>query len=404
MPIRRRPAFVHLPPPVVRPAGHPAIPPPPPGTTVPLTPAHEALLEAQRRADVLAAEAAARRVLGPDHQPVPPVPPPLPDRELVPANPRVTQPRDVADIKAGELTFGVEIECAIPQGPMAQAGWVRGGYHGSPNLHEHRGWRCGSDGSITPPGGAYGVELSSGILRGLAGLISVEQVCLRLQAMQTTVNHTCGFHVHVGWPEAAGIIPLRRLLSLFANHERGLFAITGSIRREHGTFSRPIKDALRRIHSATTVREIVALNPPRYHALNIANLIGRGRGLRTVEFRLFTPTTQVRRAHLFIQVALGLVHKALDTKSEARWDSPARQPARRVGTHEALRLFNALGWVKGKQRKSYGLLQESDRIVLLNEALKLTVRYDQKRELWLAQGGAATQVDAVDAPWTGELS
>lgn len=340
--------------------------------------------------------------------PVPPAPrPPVPDRPLIAANPRIAQPRDLSDVKAAELTFGIELEVLIPGAAMMAAGWTQGGYHGVANLPAHRGWRCGSDASIqiTAHPGHRGVEMSSGILRGLAGLLSVEQVCVALQGMHAIVNHSCGVHVHIGWPADAGIDRLRRLLNLFANHERGLFAITGSIRREHGTYSRPIKEDFRRAAAAQSVLEIVQLNAThqRYHALNIANLIGRGRALRTVEFRLFTPTTQVRRAHLFVQVALGLVHKALDTKAEVRWDSPARQPARRVGTSEALRLFNALGWIKGKQRKAYGLLQESDRIVLLNEALKLTVAYDRKRELWLARGGMPVQVDTYDPPGPGEI-
>src|SRR5262245_33404466 len=98
-------------------------------------------------------------------------------------------------IDVNDLTFGIEIETAMPHGVVRV-----GGYHYGtqvPQLPE--GWKAERDGSIRCPAGHEACEIVSPVLKGDDGIRQVVQVLAWLKSAGAQVNRSTGFHVHVGW-------------------------------------------------------------------------------------------------------------------------------------------------------------------------------------------------------------
>src|SRR5690606_27691315 len=61
----------------------------------------------------------------------------------------------------------------------------------------------------------------------------------------------------------------------------------------------------------------VPLSLPRYHVLNLTNILSNGKP--TVEFRLFAGTTNATKAIAYVRLCLGIVEKALTLKKLPKW-------------------------------------------------------------------------------------
>ncbi len=154
--------------------------------------------------------------------------------------------------KAEEYTWGIEIECFLPEAKIQEYGIRIGAYHSGCPLPAPfpQGWTAERDGSLhTGRRGYVAVEIVSSILKGQAGIEQVKQVASLLREMGAVVNTTCGMHVHVG---AASVVDYRgshpliaewvsKLLYQASMHETALYASTGTHRRENGTYSRSVK-------------------------------------------------------------------------------------------------------------------------------------------------------------------
>lgn len=280
-------------------------------------------------------------------------------------------------MEATALTFGCEFECFVPVTTNIEIG----GYHRGrqiPGLPE--GWNAQSDGSIMATPGYMGVEIVSPILNGLDGLKQVALVCQWLKRVGAKVNNSTGFHVHVGWVGEEQ--NLNCLGHLVANHEKGLYASTGTHSRENGTYAGSIKrDGNARRRFAGNTNEHVG----RMRSLNITNLTGGTK--RTVEFRLFAGTTNAAKAIGHIRMCLGLVHKCMELKRKPKWDSstsgrPDFTCYKRggLGTTELNRLFHGLGWTKGQARCTYGGEYNDPSLPTMAEMkkvfLKMAAKYD----------------------------
>ncbi len=159
-----------------------------------------------------------------------------------------------ASSKAESYTWGIEIECFLPQSKVQELGISIGSYH-----HGHplpapfpQGWTAERDGSIhTDRRGYVPVEIVSPILKGRAGIEQVKQVAQTLRNLGTSVNVTTGLHVHldprsvVGDDTAAIAEWVGKLLYQVAMHETVLYASTGTHRRENGSYARSIKEQKR---------------------------------------------------------------------------------------------------------------------------------------------------------------
>jgi hypothetical protein len=221
-----------------------------------------------------------------------------------------------ADAILNSLTFGVEIECYVNSALFRQRGWSVGGYHRGTRISGFN-FEAQHDGSLSnPPTPSHmGVEFVSGILRGAAGLAEIARMCEALAQMDARVNDTCGLHVHVYWADSNTAEQMSKLVASVANHELGLFAVTGTRRRLTSHYARPIAPDYRALDTMTTMRELVQCSAAgnRYHTLNLAHIVTRqggysyGSAAPTVEFRVFAGTVSALKINAYVMLCVGLV-------------------------------------------------------------------------------------------------
>lgn len=279
---------------------------------------------------------------------------------------------------ANELTFGVEFEVTLPLGTAINVGSYRQGVQ-IPDLPA--GWVAKHDSSIHARG-RIGAEIVSPVLKGDEGARQLKMCCEWLARMGAKVNRSTGFHVHVGW--VGDDNQLKALVHLAANFEKAFYAVTGTKSRERGSFCRPVRNSREfreRYQTATA-----SYGPGRYHLLNVTNLYP-GSDKRTVEFRCFCGTTNLRKAAAYVRMCLALVCKALDSKRLTKWESKvpvATSPIHRSGEGqtELTRLFYAIGWTKGRVNVVLGNLAPEVLPSLKatkKELMRLAKQYDRQQ-------------------------
>jgi hypothetical protein len=246
-------------------------------------------------------------------------------------------------MRAHEMTFGVEIECYMPTGSINI-----GGYHrpaGSSWLPA--GWGAGTDGSLTaPPAGKRGVEIVSPVLRGREGFEQVAKVVREIRRRGGEVNATCGLHVHVGFNKSNYGV-LAHLISVFANHEKAVYAATGTKARERNGYCKGVKQ----YRSESAARR--SAQRDRYHALNLAT------AYETVEVRAFAGTLNATKVLGYVGICLGMVEMAYTRHytnlRHANWSQRTTCTPDNEGKKEMERLLRALGWI-GRQPTATGFL------------------------------------------------
>jgi hypothetical protein len=255
---------------------------------------------------------------------------------------------------SGELTFGVEIETYVKD----DSGLRIGNYHGSPVQVPYlpAGWTAQNDASIRAPRGYTACEIVSPILRGKAGIEQVKQVVETLRVHGHRVNESCGVHVHVGWvmldangnqlhdrngdKVLYGADRLATLITIASYLEAGLYSITGSRKREAGTYCKSVKKA----GSATKAEQIGRSD--RYNLLNTTNLYGNK---KTVEFRCFSGSVDATKIVGWIMVCLGIVEKALTCKRMPSWNGKDISASRTTNTAESGKLRQGIVPTAGRQ-------------------------------------------------------
>ena len=245
-------------------------------------------------------------------------------------------------MNANEIAFGIEFETTLPNSDTTPIG----GYHrGTQVPWLPAGWKAERDSSIRPlTSRRKGCEFVSPKLKGYDGLKEVEAALDAINARGARVNHTCGLHITVTWNGDAAA--LARLISLIGNHERAIFASTGTRRRERNIFSKKIKSYGDKDNAK---RKCEA---DRYHLLNLTHL---ARGRNRIEIRAFAGTLNKDKVVGYIQMVLGLVELALSSKRCSGWEYAKKpgtkscwdRPGAGEGETELNRLFYRLGWTKG---------------------------------------------------------
>lgn len=273
-------------------------------------------------------------------------------------------------MEVSQITFGIEIETTMP------AGYAVGGYRGGAEAAGlPAGWQARYDGSIRPGRGRVACEFVSPVLQGVDGLRQVKQAVEAISGMGGRVNGTCGFHVHVGFPQ--GDRPaVDRLTTLASNFETALYASTGTKRREQGSWCRGLRQYGERNNA------VRASGANRYHGLNLTNYVS-GR-FNAVEFRFFGGTLNFGKIVAHIRQCVGLVERSLRARKVTQWAAKApveSSPIHRAGPGqtELTRLFYQLGWIKGRQPHTHGdltgeglpTIQQSKRVLM-----KLARKYD----------------------------
>jgi len=265
--------------------------------------------------------------------------------------------------RAGEFTFGIEIECFIRR----RRGMPLGNYYCPLEIGNGfpEGWKIKSDSSLRTSLRLHkAVEIVSPILKGVDGLEQVKQVTVKLAELDARVNRTCGFHVHVGAKSVAGELAddvagwVSNLINLVGQHETALYASTGSRHRvKNCNYTKSIKhqypeskrNELKKKKWDVLAREITGMD--RYRTLNVNNML---KTQMTVEFRAFAGTVSFIKILGHIQTALGLAEKALG--AAVPFKAPRTNIYRGGDGQKALeRIFYLLGWNLG--RKDVGKLE-----------------------------------------------
>jgi hypothetical protein len=286
-----------------------------------------------------------------------------------------------------EMGFAVEIECGIPHDSLQSNGWTIDGYHAhargnSTPIPEFPGWGCENDSSVhfTTKRGA---EVISPVLRGAEGMLEVARMLTKLRSMGAKVNQTCGLHVNVSWN--GNISRIKRLITLVARYEQGLFAMSGTPARETGGWGRTIKERYRGMiignNAVKNVRELVNRHQSRYHVLNLAHVNGPIRK-RRVEFRCFAGTLKEIKVLAYIMVCLGMVQNARTANGKRpQWDmAKGLADAKWPDGSFALRklLYSCLHWFPRKPEAALGVVEANRSKVrpMVKELYRLAHKYD----------------------------
>jgi len=281
-------------------------------------------------------------------------------------------------MNAADITFGIEFETTLPGSDDTPIGPYHNGWQ-VPWLPA--GWRAERDGSIqTGTPDRKGCEFVSPKLSGDEGIAQVTDAIDKMNARGARVNPSCGLHITVTWNGDA--VALARLITLVANHEKAIYASTGTHSREQGRFSRPVKQ----YGNANNAKWHLDSN--RYHLLNLTHLAS---GKNRIEFRAFAGTLNKTKVIGHLLMVLGLVELALDSKRSVGWDynakpgkpGPWERGTAGHGEAEVNRLFYRLGWTKGhvKSGRKYGMtgFAPADDKAIKKEFRRLAQKYDAAR-------------------------
>jgi len=245
-------------------------------------------------------------------------------------------------MNANEIAFGIEFETTLPSTDNTPIGPYHSGYQ-VPWLPT--GWKAERDGSIRPENTSRkGCEFVSPILKGAEGVRQIENAIDQINARGGRVNASCGLHITVSWNGDAAA--LARLISLVGNHERAIYASTGTRKREQMMYAKRIKQYGNKDNAKSRCES------DRYHLLNLTHLT---RGKNRIEFRAFGGTLNKTKVVGYLMMVLGLVELALNTKRCSEWDYIKKEgtkscwdrPGAGLGETELNRLFYRLGWTKG---------------------------------------------------------
>jgi len=292
--------------------------------------------------------------------------------------------------KARDFTFGVEIECMIPNRTRIPVG----NYHNPRLLNGDfpEGWMSSKDSSIAQYVGYKGVEFISPILKGEDGLNQVMSVLDKLNELGAKVNRTCGFHVHVGAKSVAGPLAddvagwVNNLIHLVGQHETALYASTGSRFRAkecrftksiHARYDSDKRKELKKKKWDVLQRQVSGID--RYRTLNLANLFN---SKMTAEFRVFAGTLSKLKVLGHIQMVLGLCEKALGTC--VSFNPPATQCYKGGDGLKSLnRLYFLLGWTLGRKDvgqptcSAFGWIADLDKMKGIRKELRrLAEKFD----------------------------
>lgn len=266
------------------------------------------------------------------------------------------------------LTFGIEIETTLASQSRTPIGSY---YHPVQVAWLPEGWKVGRDCSIRCGRGRKDAEFVSPVLKGVAGLKQVLEVIKLIDQKGARVNSSCGLHIHVGF-DKQNEVELKKVTSLVANFEKAIYAQTGTNKRENGSWCQSVQR-----HGNVDA----ARSHQRRDRYNLLNTQSR---CPTIEFRAFAATLNATKIVGHILCCLGLVEKSLEAKRTAKFVAKtpvATSPVARKGEGQTAvaRLFYALGWTKGREKKTFGDLFDGINITkkaVKKELMRLAKKYD----------------------------
>jgi hypothetical protein len=228
------------------------------------------------------------------------------------------------------LRFGIEIEttgisraalaCAIKN---ALNGMVHSDF-GAYRIDDSNGrtWKVVSDGSLN--GGMQSGEIVSPIL-GYEDIDLLQNVVRAVRQAGAKVDHSTGIHIHIDGARFDAK-STTNLVKLVHKQERLLEHALGINERRLNQYCKPIdEDFIKRLEATRprTMQEVSdawygyrnatpqRYDRSRYHGLNLNSLFFRG----SIELRYFNGTLHAGEVKAYVQFALALAAKALNSKS-----------------------------------------------------------------------------------------
>ena len=276
-------------------------------------------------------------------------------------------------MNASEITFGIEIETHMP------AGSVQTGHHGEgiqvPWLPA--GWLADDDPSIRSRYGRMGCEFVSPVLKGAEGLRQLVEVVAEIKRHGGSVNDSCGIHVHVGF-NRMDTAALERLVSLVANHEKAIYAVTGTKNRERGVGSRYGTCWCQSVKQFGNARDaLTSSRGPNNYRYNVVNLTSEN---PTAEFRAFSGSLNITKIIGYVRICVGIAQKAIKSKRTAPFTSTRDRfrTATNEGQCEVNRMIFNLKW---SSRDAFGVIECSG-VPTVNACKKMmremAKRYDRQ--------------------------
>jgi len=279
------------------------------------------------------------------------------------------------DPHAERITFGVELETAIP----ATSGVVIGGYHAGATVragaHATTGqmliaptfngahWRAERDTSIRARPGQAPCEFVSPILHGAAGVQHLIDFTEWAKAIGGTVNATCGCHITVGVesiigtrdPQALGEYA-RKLAHIARWHAMSLYGQTGTgrhLNRYSHTLGDDVATLARRMERRTRLQDKVdAANRCGRGMVNFRKLFSHG----VIEFRVFAGTLNQQKLLHHLATVLGICRRAAEVECLGGFSKNKAQLKRTATAKDALHfLWDYLGWTGSKRPVALGL-------------------------------------------------
>lgn len=231
-------------------------------------------------------------------------------------------------------TFGIEIECFLPQGMTRSVATAAIAQRlGQPCMEEgynhlrRSHWKIVTDGSLGDY--ARGMELVSPPLAGEGGLDLVGRACEALVDLGATVNTQCGFHVHVGISDQNPIPLFKNLLKVYAAFEPVIDGMMPASRRgSTSMYCRSVSTVnLARLDAATDLGGVVGAigsnTADRFRKLNLTAYARH----RTVEFRQHSGTLDANKARKWTTLCLRMVAAAAAGKVPMAAVEAATQPS-----------------------------------------------------------------------------
>jgi len=218
------------------------------------------------------------------------------------------------------LSFGVELECLIPEGWTrdALAQKIReAGIECNAESYNHTvrtGWKVVTDASVGGRANLRGIEVVSPILRGEEGFDHLRKICLILTEINAKITKTCGLHVHVDAREDS-VEFFKNLVRLYASAEPVIDSFMAPSRRgSTNTYCQPVRINHAMMDQATTIDDVAyaSSQQPGRHNYRAAS---RSRKLNlqpywqhgTVEFRQHQGTIDAQKADHWVRFCLRMV-------------------------------------------------------------------------------------------------
>lgn len=184
------------------------------------------------------------------------------------------------------MKIGIEIEFYSPKTISATAAHLRSKIKElkiDTFVSYSNAWKITTDGSLLDVTGFYGMELVSPILDTdkPEDLRMVRKVCEVLQAMGSTVNSSCGLHVHVDGTELS-VEEIKTIFHRYTKFERVIDLMVPSNRRgDNVYYTKGGTNVAQIVDGCQTKEALMRAMTNRYYKVNLCALQRHG----TIEFR-----------------------------------------------------------------------------------------------------------------------